>query len=292
MSKPFFSIILPTYNRANLIIKAIQSVLNQTFDDFELIVVNDGSTDNTDEVVKSIEDRRIKYFKKENEERSIARNFGIDKAEGQYIVFLDADDYFLNTHLEKAYKYDAIADGKIIHLGYKIINNRGEIIFQSQNDTTDLEKLPYENIFHCSSLFIPNKIIKKYKFINSKYATISEDLYLWLILASRFEFLIVNECTSIVVEHDNRSLNNLDPNKIKKSYDLVYKYLLNDKPCKLKYGKRLNISAALSYLIAINVCLSNKKYRLALVCLIKSIIYSPKYTITRLAKRVIKSSGN
>jgi len=77
--KILFSIIIPTYNRAHLISKSIKSVLNQTYSNWELILVDDGSEDNTEEIVNSFGDNRIKYFYKKNEERSIARNYGIDK---------------------------------------------------------------------------------------------------------------------------------------------------------------------------------------------------------------------
>ena len=94
-SKILFSVIIPTYNRAGIIDRAIESVLAQTYQNWELIVVDDGSTDNTKEIVMSYNDERIKYFWKENEERSIARNYGIEKASGNYISFLDDDDYYL-----------------------------------------------------------------------------------------------------------------------------------------------------------------------------------------------------
>ena len=100
----FFSIIIPSYNRAHSIKKAIESILNQTFQDFEILVIDDASKDNTEEVVKSIEDKRILYFKNEiNQERCISRNIGIEKSCGEYICFLDSDDYHLPEHLQNIY---------------------------------------------------------------------------------------------------------------------------------------------------------------------------------------------
>ena len=98
---PFFSIILPTYNRASMIFSAIDSVITQSFTNWELIIVDDGSTDNTKEIIDSyiISDKRIKYFYQENSERSIARNNGISKAKGDWICFLDSDDLYHNNHL-------------------------------------------------------------------------------------------------------------------------------------------------------------------------------------------------
>jgi len=99
---PAVSIILPTYNRAHLVGKAIQSVLNQTYQDFELIVVDDGSVDNTVEVVKSFNDPRIRYLRHEkNKGGAAARNTGIKAARGRYIAFQDSDDEWLPEKLEK-----------------------------------------------------------------------------------------------------------------------------------------------------------------------------------------------
>ena len=95
---PKVSIIIPTYNRANLLPRAIKSVLSQTFKDFELIVINDGSTDNTEEVIKKFQkkDERIKYIlHKDNKGEAAARNTGIRIAKGEYIASHDSDDEWL-----------------------------------------------------------------------------------------------------------------------------------------------------------------------------------------------------
>jgi glycosyltransferase involved in cell wall biosynthesis len=97
---PSISTIITTYNRAGLLAQAIQSVLAQTYPDFELIVVDDGSTDNTRNVVESIADARIRYIWQENQERAVARNTGLASSRGQYITFLDSDDRFLPDKLQ------------------------------------------------------------------------------------------------------------------------------------------------------------------------------------------------
>ena len=96
---PKVSVIIPTFNRANLVGNAIQSVLNQTFRDFEVIVVDDGSEDNTKEVVSKFGDQ-VAYLYQENQERSAARNNGIKHSRGQYITFLDSDDLYLPDKLK------------------------------------------------------------------------------------------------------------------------------------------------------------------------------------------------
>lgn len=104
-----FSVIIPSYNRANIIIRAIESVLGQFYSNFEIIVVDDGSIDDTSTVVASLNDSRIVYIFQQNKGVSAARNYGALQAKGSYLVFLDSDDYvakewlmdFYNVIIEK-----------------------------------------------------------------------------------------------------------------------------------------------------------------------------------------------
>jgi len=97
---PKISVITLTYNRAKLLPRAINSVLNQTFSDFELIVVNNASTDNTEEVIKNFNDKRIVYKKNKENKPLGGKNMGLDAARGKYVIFLDDDDEFLPDALE------------------------------------------------------------------------------------------------------------------------------------------------------------------------------------------------
>lgn len=100
VSTPFFSIVIPTYNRADLIGRALKSVLNQTFDSFEIIVVDDGSNDNTSQMMVSYNDTRL-HFLQHPYNRGVcpARNTGVDHARGEWVVFLDSDDELVPTAL-------------------------------------------------------------------------------------------------------------------------------------------------------------------------------------------------
>ncbi len=113
---PKVSVIMPTYNRAGFVKDAIKSVLNQTFDDFELIIINDGSTDTTEKIIHKFSDPRIVYLKKKkNEGRSSARNIGISKARGGYISYLDDDDVYYPHHLKR------LSDFLDTHLGIGLV---------------------------------------------------------------------------------------------------------------------------------------------------------------------------
>jgi len=101
------SVIIPSYNSGKFLGEAIESVVNQTYKNIEIIVINDGSTDNTEEIVKKWQkkDRRIRYLKhKENRGLSVARNDGIRISKGDFISLLDADDFWMKDKLEKQMK--------------------------------------------------------------------------------------------------------------------------------------------------------------------------------------------
>jgi len=103
-SIPFFSVVIPLYNKELQISRNLESVLNQSFSDFEVILINDGSTDKSAEVVEGFSDERIKLFHQENKGAAEARNQGVLKAESDHIALLDADDYWLPNHLEELHK--------------------------------------------------------------------------------------------------------------------------------------------------------------------------------------------
>jgi glycosyltransferase involved in cell wall biosynthesis len=101
-ANPFYSVVIPLFNRADTITPVIQSVLEQSWQDFEIIVVDDGSSDNPKPVIDRLADRRITYTHQTNGGGSKARNTGMQAAKGRYIAFLDSDDFFLKDHLKNA----------------------------------------------------------------------------------------------------------------------------------------------------------------------------------------------
>ena len=108
---PKISVILPVFNSQNYIKKAIGSVLSQTFRDFELIIVNDGSTDSTSSIIDGFDDERIRLITQKNMGPGASRNNALKMARGDYIMYLDSDDWFCPDALEVAYneitKFDA-----------------------------------------------------------------------------------------------------------------------------------------------------------------------------------------
>ncbi len=170
------SIIIPVYNAEKYLNKCIDSCINQTFKDLEIIMVDDGSIDNSSSIIKNYSDKRIKYYKNTNHGIGYTRNFGIEKASSEFIMFLDSDDYLELEACSKLYSY-AISNNLdlVICDFYRIIDNKVlEEKLPTFNNTTlketpsllsDINLSPW-NKFYKKSLIIDNKI----KFIeNLKY---------------------------------------------------------------------------------------------------------------------------
>lgn len=126
---PFFSIVIPLFNKEKEIETTLKSVLNQTFQDFEVIVIDDGSTDNSKKIVESIGNSKIKLIATENSGISKARNRGIKEAIGELIAFVDADDFWFENHLEQlAELYKNYPKAGILACNYNIFYNKSKII--------------------------------------------------------------------------------------------------------------------------------------------------------------------
>lgn len=146
------SVIVPCYNQASYLREAVGSILVQTYSNWECVIINDGSLDNTEEVALGLQriDSRIKYFKKKNEGISACRNYGIAKAKGDYILPLDGDDKIANTYLEKAVP---LLENKNI----KVVYCEGEY-FEAKSGRVESSEYSAElmaryNLIFCTALF-------------------------------------------------------------------------------------------------------------------------------------------
>jgi len=168
---PLVSIVIPTYNRAHAIKRAIISVENQTYPNFELIVVNDpNSTDNTEEVVSGFNDERIKYLRAGKTGVSASRNRGIELAEGNYLIFLDSDDELLPHALEEIVNEFETLPCDIMVLFYNCIDYREKNL----TATLPFDKGPikYEDVicerYHGEVLSVIRKeVFQQFRFIES-----------------------------------------------------------------------------------------------------------------------------
>jgi glycosyltransferase involved in cell wall biosynthesis len=243
-NNPTVSTIIPTYNRAHLIGRAIQSVLNQTYQNFEIIVVDDCSTDNTWEVIKEFieSEKRIQYFKhNENKGGSAARNTGIKMAKGDYIAFLDSDDEWLPGKLEKQlkiFKNNSVQVGAI-YSGFQYIYQKG--IDMDKRHIPKNRGYIYKDLLmkNCvgsaSTLLIKKECFDKVKLFDKSLPS-CQDYDMWIRIAKYYEFDFVKESLVKYQVHDNQISTNLST-VIKGEKKIINKYLKELKKSPIIYSE-------------------------------------------------------
>lgn len=210
MKKPAVSVIIATYNRAYIISRAINSILDQTFQNFELIIVDDGSIDSTNELITKLmkKDSRIKYIKnKKNLGQPKSRNEGIKIAQGEYIGFLDDDDEWLPHKLEKQInKFQSVPENVgLIYCGLRYIHenkNMPKIIIPKLrgNLFTNILK---ENFFGSSTPLIKKECFNKSGFFDGNFLS-GEDWDMWIKISKNYEIDCVPEALTLYHVHGNQ----------------------------------------------------------------------------------------
>lgn len=178
------SIIMPAYNCEKTIKKSINSVLTQNFDDFELIIINDGSSDNTAKILKTIKDTKLIIVNQKNQGPSAARNNGISIAQGKYIMFIDADDIYKNDAIKIMYEYIEKLNVDIVTAAYQSFNDNKKYSPVKINTINSFSKKE-DYIYYLQSKGILNSnwnkiyksnIIKENKIVFDKNKEIGEDI--------------------------------------------------------------------------------------------------------------------
>ena len=278
-----FSIIIPSYNRAYLISETIASVQNQTFTNWECIVIDDGSKDNTKEVIESIikSDQRIKFVYQNNAERSAARNNGLRHALGEYICFLDSDDHYKSEHLEMLNNFiiDKQKPEALIFTDF-IFNKNGKTELEpSITYKEPVAKYLLENAIIPARVCVHKNILKDFKF--DEDITIVEDTILWLRIAQKYPILHLQEETVIYSVHDDNSINHKNNGAIKrlnglkiffKRYPEITRQIPTDFRKKLISDTLLNISKHYIY---------HQKKLKAIKYLLLSLFYKPIHHQTK-----------
>lgn len=200
---PKVSVIVPVYNSEKYIAQAVDSVLCQTFHDFELIVVDDGSTDRTAEILKRYGER-LTYIYQPNSERSAARNTGIRHAKGEYLAFLDADDFWLPQKLERQVQvFDLAPEVGLVYgwaynvdeSGKKVDKGNDGILRRFDAGTNVFESLLFENVVGiggCSTVMIRADSVRQVGAFDESLVYI-EDWDLWIRIAAYYPVGLVPE---------------------------------------------------------------------------------------------------
>ncbi len=235
-----FSIVVPTYNRAESISDTIKSVLTQTYPNFELIVVDDGSTDDTEELVKAFSDPRVYYYKKQNAERGAARNYGTARAKGDYVTFLDSDDVVYPRLLEFAKEdIDKFSSPPFFHMGYEIKNNRNQIIGKKnkiKNENTS--SITKGNYISCIGVFMRKDVSEKFKFSEDVRLSGSEDWELWIRVVANEGVQSDDRVVACFKQHDERSVLKADEEQLHWRKTLFFQYAFQDQEVMKMFTKQ------------------------------------------------------
>lgn len=200
MKHPFFSVIIPTYNRADFLKICIDSVINQIFDSFELIIVDDGSSDNTKNIVNRFNDTRINYIYQEHNGVSSARNRGLKSARSEFICFLDSDDRFRREKLSITYEY--IQNNPRYHIFHteELWYRSGAYLPQKKNHQKPCGRVFTQAIKLCcvsiSTVALKKQIFDEIGFFDETLPA-CEDYDFWLRTTSRYPVMLIPQYLTI-----------------------------------------------------------------------------------------------
>ncbi|WP_303316209.1 glycosyltransferase [Flavivirga abyssicola] len=228
---PFFSVIIPLYNKEAFIEYTIKSVLNQSFNDFEIILVDDGSTDNSYKIASKFDDIRINLIQQKNKGVSVARNVGIKNAKGKYIALLDADDIWHDNHLMELKKQILLfPEAGLYCNNYEILLQKGifrkaTFNFKFQNDCLIVDD------YFKASIINPVAWTSAVGFSKEKFISIgqfdttfktAQDLDLWIRFALRYKVSFNPIITMSYKLYTENSLSKKEYNDIR--YDFINNY--------------------------------------------------------------------
>lgn len=201
------SIVMPTYNREKTIKRAIDSILNQTYKDFELIIVDDNSNDNSKNIIKSIDDDRIIYIKNDfNKGANESRNIGVKIAKGEYVAFQDSDDEWLENKLENQLKELQNTNSDVVACSlYRVNKDKKEIIPKRNIKDKDV----YERLFFGNFISTQTILGKKDCFVEEKFDSMFprfQDWEVMLRITNRYRFHFINKpLVNVYVQEDSIS---------------------------------------------------------------------------------------
>jgi len=233
---PKVSVVIPTYNRAHLIGETIRSVLDQTYRDFEVIVIDDGSTDNTCDIVSAFS---VRYHQQVNLGAPAARNKGIELSSGEYVAFLDSDDVLLRRALERGiFILDSYPEAGFSYGQAYLVDEKGRIVglkkssFLDRSCIVDGKELVKETLSTyratLSAVMVRRSCLDKVGGFKEVMQNFAEDLDLIVRLAKRYSAAYIAEPLVNYRVHPGSVSRNVDPKAAERAYHLILKEIFED----------------------------------------------------------------
>ena len=232
---PLVSVVIPTYNRAYSVGKAVHSVIRQTYENLEIIIVDDGSTDNTREIIENIKDSRIVYIYQKNQRQSAARNNGVRVAKGDLIAFLDSDDIWLPEKLEKQVKaFQSDPHIGLVTCWSKSVNVNDpdnyaiNACYARNREEFILDLLLEKVIISTSQAVIKRECFEKLGGFDPNFL-LEEDYDMFLRVASEDDVFCINEVLAIYYKKSGQSLcDKTAVEEIKADKELLFRKAFNN----------------------------------------------------------------
>lgn len=261
---PFFSVVIPTYNRSAIIGKTLQSVFDQTFRNFEIIVVDNCSTDDTQLRLKPLVDTgKIRFIRHEkNYERAASRNTGMKAAQGRFVTFLDSDDIMYPDNLADAF---AFADENplipVFQNKYELINEQGQSIYQYPFPSLNnpLKAIAEGNFMSCIGGFISEDVYKNFFFDTTEVLQGIEDWEFWMRVIAAHPIGRIDKINSGIVHHRGRSVTTLSLTSYKRKMEYVVSRIETDPGLKSYVQYKKNFQAS-TYMLSASMANSAGLY--------------------------------
>lgn len=271
----FFSVIIPTYNRAGLIPKTLETVFAQTYPHYEIIVIDNCSTDNTEEVLRPlVEAGRIRFIRHDrNYERATSRNTGMENARGDFATFLDSDDYMYQTALEDAARFAGEnPEVKLFHNLYQLVDPENRVLYNFSFPPLDdpLRAITDGNFLSCIGDFIHREIYARYRFDTNPVLTSAEDWDFWLRVVADYRPGRIEKINHGIVHHSGRTIKHLDLEQLRGRLAYILGKISSDPHLSRVYAKYLKRLEVGSLIYMSTVANGARQHREALKCLLRA----------------------
>lgn len=286
MTHPYFSIIVPTHNRAQFISQTIISCLNQSFRDFELLIIDDGSTDNTREIVEGFNDKRVKYNYQQNSERAVARNHGVQKALGRYVFFLDSDDLIEENHLEKGHRtIHELNEPDFLFTGIKIFDGQTTMPVSKDFGEEINPKLLLDSNVCGSVFFLKRSFALSFPFKEIRALSGSEDRLLTLEISKETRLKYAHHLTYVIQDHEKRSMSSINPKTWINQREVLMSQIRKNK--KFTQKEIRTIYSSFMQMVAVKLAASGQPFH-GLIWYLKSVVGGVRKVISINSLRFVK----